>query len=705
MLSVSMVLSQMTAVCAEEVLEAQVMTDETEVETEMETAIEPEYVVMAESVDEIFEVVGGELLEEQDEYLTEEDAVIVAMDLTDAEVEQLQQEEIVVEENIDFVAAATDSVTATAVEDWNLEAVHAEAYTEDFAAGEKVKIAILDSGISYRTDMLVEDYITNLDKDIGSFQLFTDATGHGTAVASIINATSNEESIQGMNQDAEVYSIQVLDGYNVGKLSWIVDGIYWSIENDMDIINMSFGTEADSEILHKAIQDAEEAGILMIAAAGNTGTEEVLYPAAYEEVIAVGATNMQGEIAEDSARGEQVDIYAPGESIRVNDWMFDMTIASGTSMACAEITAAASVIWEKDKTKDAEFVRGLLEETANKRVDKNNTNGLLDVEEAMEQYGSYRSNENPDSYGIATAELSDITEEKPLVVYDEEEVKALWGSKTHLQLIKDSNVSQGHRILYAASICPDYDYGYNGSNIDSDYCKGMKKNRRFHASQNYKKILDFLVNLAHAYYIKNDELVEQIYTNTYEQLRKLENGANYDIPTTETIRKFVEDEKSLKKFVKAYNEKHTNQINFTGDEHTHHQKAYKVMGIACHVIGDLYAHRTLATEAGFEEAFRLSEEKEEYAFSKSDFGNWNDFKALLIANRIECRDIHNYTPNCKSDRYEDNVYFMPERYSRALTVIKKLIGDNEENDFRIHIWDIGVLSNTTTLDSYNTYDY
>ncbi len=99
---------------------------------------------------------------------------------------------------------------------------------------------------------------------------FEDATGHGTAVAYLIASNPDEESIRGMNGDAAVYSVQVLNENNAGTLSGGgVQGIYWAIENDMDIINMSFGTPRSSEILEKAVEDAREAGILLVAVAGN----------------------------------------------------------------------------------------------------------------------------------------------------------------------------------------------------------------------------------------------------------------------------------------------------------------------------------------------------------------------------------------------------------------------------------------------------
>ena len=107
-----------------------------------------------------------------------------------------------------------------------------------------------------------------------------DMTGHGTAIAGIIHDIA---------PNAQIYSVRIMDAENKATLSRVVEGIYWCIDKDIDIINMSFGTTVESAVLKKAIQDANEAGILMVSSAGNGDTAGVEYPAAYNEVIAVGS--------------------------------------------------------------------------------------------------------------------------------------------------------------------------------------------------------------------------------------------------------------------------------------------------------------------------------------------------------------------------------------------------------------------------------
>ena len=99
-----------------------------------------------------------------------------------------------------------------------------------------------------------------------------------------------------------------MDGDNTAPLSRIVEGIYKALEYNVDIINMSFGTAVNSSILYQAIKEACDKNVLIIASAGNNGedTGEVEYPAAYEEVISVGAIDAKGEIAQSSSRGERL---------------------------------------------------------------------------------------------------------------------------------------------------------------------------------------------------------------------------------------------------------------------------------------------------------------------------------------------------------------------------------------------------------------
>lgn len=268
-------------------------------------------------------------------------------------------------------------------------------------------------------------------------------TGHGTAIAGIINDIA---------PNAEIYSVRIMDAENKATLSRVVEGIYWCIENDIDIINMSFGTTVKSAVLEKAIQDANDAGILLISSAGNGDTQGVEYPAAYEEVIAVGAVNTSAEKTEESAVGEEVELVAPGEQILSDSMLGLETVVSGTSMAAPHVTAVAAVLWQKDKTKSPAFIRSLLAQTANELgKTEEYGNGLIDLEYALAKYDQFAEKyQEPEKETTIQDETSTIVEEEKQLVKDNtsavetykevEYVEGRWKGKTgHMRLVTNAN--------------------------------------------------------------------------------------------------------------------------------------------------------------------------------------------------------------------------------------------------------------------------
>lgn len=167
----------------------------------------------------------------------------------------------------------------------------------------KIKVAVLDSGVDDFNDLELSGSINLIPGEEEVLPLFWDVTGHGSGVAGIIAAEKNDVGITGIAPEVELYAAKVLDEKNQAPVSRVIEGIYWAIENKVNIINMSFGMEQNSEALHKAIRDAYDAGILLVAAAGNDNHVE--YPAAYDEVIAVGSVDTSGNVSEKSAVGEE----------------------------------------------------------------------------------------------------------------------------------------------------------------------------------------------------------------------------------------------------------------------------------------------------------------------------------------------------------------------------------------------------------------
>ena len=191
---------------------------------------------------------------------------------------------------------------------WNIVSVGSEEggilTIDGDAALDPVKVAILDSGVDYTEDIDVYMRKNFIPGEDGISVIYEDISGHGTSVAGIIAAKDNDEGITGINPYVQLYSARILDENKQAPASRVVAAIDWAIEQDVDIINISFGTTVDSEEIHAAIRRAYDAGILIVAAAGNNGVVE--YPAAYDEVVAVGAVNAKGERTEGNVKEADV---------------------------------------------------------------------------------------------------------------------------------------------------------------------------------------------------------------------------------------------------------------------------------------------------------------------------------------------------------------------------------------------------------------
>ncbi len=212
---------------------------------------------------------------------------------------------------------------------WGVEYMGAPAMWSNET--DNIKVGIVDTGIDLDHPDL-KDNIKGSYNAISSRKSGNDDNGHGTHVAGIIGAAKNSIGVVGMVPNADLYAIKVLDSTGNGYISDIIEGIEWAVKNNMDILNMSFGTTTDSQSLHDAVIKASQAGIIMVAAAGNNYGGVCEYPANYAEVISVGAIDRSGNIADFSAI-KGVDTWAPGVgnySTGIDGGYVEM---DGTSMA------------------------------------------------------------------------------------------------------------------------------------------------------------------------------------------------------------------------------------------------------------------------------------------------------------------------------------------------------------------------------------
>lgn len=248
--------------------------------------------------------------------------------------------------------------------------------------GQGVKVAVLDTGIDYNhEDLNVRGGASFVGGD------YIDRNGHGTHVAGTIAALDNSIGVIGVAPDAELYAVKVLNDLGSGSYSGIAQGIEWAIDNGMDVINMSLGGPSSSAVLQSAVQRAYSSGVVVVAAAGNSGagTDTVGYPAKYPEAIAVAAVNSSNQRASFSSTGPAVELSAPG--VNVNSTIPGNRYSSsysGTSMASPHVAGVAALVKSANPSLSNVQIRNILNSTAVPLGAQNQYgNGLVDAAAAI----------------------------------------------------------------------------------------------------------------------------------------------------------------------------------------------------------------------------------------------------------------------------------------------------------------------------------
>jgi subtilisin family serine protease len=191
---------------------------------------------------------------------------------------------------------------------------------------------------------------------------YQDRNGHGTHVAGTIAAINNEIRVVGVAPAVEIYAIKALGNDGSGYISDIILGIEQALlgpdgvldrdgdgiivgdpdDDAAEVISMSLGGPSDLQAFHDAIIEAYNYGVVIVAASGNEGSSSPSYPAAYPEVIAVGATDINDQVPWWSNRG--VEVSAPGVDILSTYPDDTYETLSGTSMATPHVSGVVALI-------------------------------------------------------------------------------------------------------------------------------------------------------------------------------------------------------------------------------------------------------------------------------------------------------------------------------------------------------------------------
>jgi len=229
---------------------------------------------------------------------------------------------------------------------WGVARVNAPAaWTAGGGAG--VKVAVIDTGIDCGHPDLRCDFSAGTNVvDPGSAPM--DDNEHGTHVAGTIAGRGTNGPL-GVAPKATLIPVKVLDGSGSGSLSDIVGGIDWAADAGVDVINMSLGGPNGSAALQRAVEKALKAGVVVVAAAGNSGPgpDTVGFPGGYPGVIAVAASDKDDQVAKFSSRGGAVAFIAPGVKIPSTVPGGGVKELSGTSMASPHVAGLAALALER----------------------------------------------------------------------------------------------------------------------------------------------------------------------------------------------------------------------------------------------------------------------------------------------------------------------------------------------------------------------
>lgn len=327
------------------------------------------------------------------------EAPILMAQLTNAEIDALKNDKDVVrvEEDgkmyaLDLLREGQPNVLAQTIPVGVSQIKAPDAW--QISQGKGIKVYICDTGIAPNHP----DLVGNLHAGksfVPSESTTEDFHGHGTHCAGTVAAALNDIGVVGVAPFAYLHAVKVLAANGSGNWSWLIAGLDWIMsKKGVRIASMSLGGSGAPQALGDMCAAAYDKGVLLIAAAGNSGpgNNTVGFPAKYPHVMAVSAVDSSDMIANFSSRGPEIEVCAPGVSVLSTTRNGGYGTMSGTSMACPHVAGVAALAWGSHRGANNKQVRWLVNTFVDKVGDQD-----------PEKYGKGRVNANNAAFFIGTA--------------------------------------------------------------------------------------------------------------------------------------------------------------------------------------------------------------------------------------------------------------------------------------------------------------
>jgi thermitase len=296
---------------------------------------------------------------------------------------------------------------------WGLSKMRAPYAWDATVGSTSVIVAVIDSGVDiYHPDLsgkIVKPY-NAADRTTN----VTDSKKHGTGVASAIAATSsNSRGLAGMCWSCKIMPIKVFTGTGGASYDYIARGIIYAADNGAKVINMSLGGGGFSGVADEAIKYARSKGVVVIAAAGNTGSSAVNYPGGFAGVISVAGIQSNNYRYSWSAYGSWVDVSAPGCGIvALTDGGYSTNNTwCGTSYAAPLVAGVAGLIRSRYPNSSAAAVEAAIVNTTSAIVSGTSAKGMVNAQSAV----SHSMLSSPVVKAISPSQWANLRSVKPTI--------------------------------------------------------------------------------------------------------------------------------------------------------------------------------------------------------------------------------------------------------------------------------------------------